>query len=148
EIKALNRRVVLDIQNGEYKDLKPVADFVARLSESITKFLDRPIRWNPTTPSEEEADEALSRVQREVYRRLHEFADKAILRNPRQQWMKAFEYRGEGSTRNRAKLIQTIYDSSAPVPGPVLDELTERFLRKVRLLVHHAIREGRGEMVS
>ena len=33
EIKALNRRVVLDINDGEYKDLKPVADFVARLSE-------------------------------------------------------------------------------------------------------------------
>lgn len=31
EIKATNRRVVLDIDNGEYKDLKPIANFVARL---------------------------------------------------------------------------------------------------------------------
>ena len=78
EIKALNRRVVLDINNGEHRDLKPVADFVARLSKSITKFLDRPIRWKPATPSEAEADEALSRVQREVFARLHKFVDEKL----------------------------------------------------------------------
>ena len=110
EIKALNRRVVLDIDNGEYKDLKPVADFVARLSELITKFLDRPIRWKPAVPSEAEADEALARVQREVFGRLHAFVDEKILRIPRQQWMEAFEYQGPGSTFRRAKVIQTIYD--------------------------------------
>ena len=105
EIKALNRRVVLDINNGEYKDLKPVADFVARLSESITKFLDRPIRWKPAMTSEFEADEALSRVQREVFARLHKFVDEKLLRIPRQQWMEAFDYRGPGSTFSRAKVI-------------------------------------------
>jgi hypothetical protein len=148
EIKALNRRVVLDINNGEYKDLKPVADFVARLSESITKFLDRPLRWKPAVPTESEADEALARVQREVFARLHGFVDEKILRIPRQQWMEAFEYRGPGSTFSRAKVIQTIYDSSAPVPGPALDPQSEQFLRAVRLLVHEAIREGGGELVS
>jgi hypothetical protein len=148
EIKALNRRVVLDIDNGEYKDLKPVADFVARLSESITKFLDRPIRWNPVTPSESESDEALSRVQREVFARLHSFVDEKLLRIPRQQWMEAFEYRGSGSTFSRAKVIQTIYESSAPVPGPALDPYSEQFLRAVRILIHEAIREGGGELVS
>lgn len=148
EIKALNRRVVLDINNGEYKDLKPVADFVARLSESVTKFLDRPIRWKPATPSESEADEALSRVQREVFARLHGFVDEKILRIPRQQWMEAFEYRGAGSTFSRAKVIQTIYDSSAPVPGPALDPLSEQFLRAIRVLIHEAIREGGGELVT
>ena len=148
EIKALNRRVVLDINDGEYKDLKPVADFVARLSESITKFLDRPLRWKPEIPTESEADEALARVQREVFARLHGFVDEKILRIPRRQWMEAFEYRGPGSTFSRAKLIQTIYNSSAPVPGPALDPLSEQFLRAVRVLVHEAIREGGGELVS
>lgn len=148
EIKALNRRVVLDIDNGEYKDLKPVADFVARLSESITKFLDRPIRWKPATPSDAEADEALSRVQREVFARLHGFVDEKLLRIPRQQWMEAFEYRGPGSTFRRAKVIETIYDASAPVPGPALDPRSEQFLREIRLLIHDAIREGGGELVS
>lgn len=148
EVKALNRRVVLDIDGGEYKDLKPVADFVARLSESITKFLDRPIRWKPRVPADSEADEALSRVQREVFARLHEFVEAKLLRVPRQQWMEAFEYRGRGSTDDRRKVIQTIYEASAPIPRPALDLNSEQFLREVRLLVHEAIREGGGELVS
>ena len=62
--------------------------------------------------------------------------------------MEAFEYRGHGSTRDRAKVIQTIYEASAPIPGPALDPNSEQFLREVRLLVHEAIRKGGGELVS
>ena len=148
EVKALNRRVVLNTEGSEYKDLRPVADFVARLSESITKFLDKPIRWKPRVPAETEADEALARVQREVFSRLHEFVEVRLLRLPRRQWMEAFEYRGRGSTRDRAKVIQTIYEASAPIPGPALDLHSEEFLRDVRILVHEAIRDGGGELVS
>ena len=148
EIKALNRRVALDTDNGEYNDLKPVADFVARLAESITKFLDRPIRWKPLHPAETEADEALSRVQRAVFGRLHGFVEEKLLKVPRKDWMRAFEYRGAGSTFDRKRAIQTIYDASAPIPGPALDPDSERFLREVRVLVHEAIRESGGELVS
>jgi hypothetical protein len=148
EIKALNRRVVLDTDHCEYKDLKPVADLVARLSESVTKFLDNPIRWKPRIPSDAEAEEAISRVQRAVYERLHGFVEAKLLRVPRAQWTAAFDYRGRGSTFDRAKVIQTIYESSAPVPGPALDARSERFLREVRALVHDAVLEGRGELVS
>ena len=148
EIKALNRRVVLEIEGGEYKDLKPVADLVARLSELVTKFLDNPIRWKPRLPSDAEADEALARVQRAVFDRLHEFVEAKLLRMPRPQWTAAFDYRGRGSTFDRAKVIQTIYDSSAPIPGPALDTRSEQFLREVRLLVHEAVQRGGGELVT
>jgi hypothetical protein len=148
EVKALNRRVVLEMEGGEYKDLKPVADLVARLSESVTKFLDNPMRWKPRLPSDAEAEEALSRVQRAVFDRLHRFVETKLLRVPRAQWNSAFDYRGRGSTFDRAKVIQTIYDSSAPIPGPALDARSEQFLREVRLLVHEAVREGGGELVS
>lgn len=83
-----------------------------------------------------------------MFARLHKFVDEKLLRIPRQQWMEAFDYRGPGSTFSRAKVIQTIYESSAPVPGPALDPLSEQFLRAVRVLVHEAIREGGGELVS
>lgn len=148
EVKALNRRIVLDINSGEYKSLRPVADFVARLSESITKFLDNPMRWKPRTPEEAEADEALARVQREVFSRLYEFVDTKLLRVPRQHWMEAFKYHGRGSTYDRAKRIQSIYDASAPIPGPAIDPYSEQFLREIRSLVHDAIRDGGGELVS
>ena len=56
QIKALNRRIVLDFDNSEYGDLKPVPDFVARLSESMSKYLASPYRWKPRAPSDIEAD--------------------------------------------------------------------------------------------
>lgn len=148
EVKALNRRVALDIENCEYRDLKPVADFVARLSESITVFLDKPLRWRPRVPTETEADEALARVQQQVFGRLHGFVEGKLLRVPRRDWVRAFEFRGTGSTFDRKRMIQTIYDASAPIPGPALDPHSEEFLREVRLLTHEAIREGGGELVS
>ncbi|MGD9596834.1 MAG: hypothetical protein AB7G76_11085 [Steroidobacteraceae bacterium] len=148
EIKAMNRRVVLDIDGGEYKDLRPVADLVARLSEAITKFLDKPIRWEPPIPKESESDAALSQVQRAVFGRLHEFVQHKLLHLPRRDWMRAFEYKGRGSTYDRASVIRMIYEASAPIPGPALDTHSEEFLREVRVLVHEAICEGGGELVS
>jgi len=62
--------------------------------------------------------------------------------------MEAFDYRGSGSSRERARTIQTIYDASAPIPGPALHPHSEEFLREVRLLVHEAIRDAGGELVS
>ena len=148
EVKAMNRRVVLDIDNGEYKDLRPVADLVARLSEWITKFLDKPVRWKPRAPTESETEAALSQVQRAVFSRLHEFVDRKLLRVPRRDWLRAFEYNGRGSTYDRASVIRTIYQSGVPIPGPALDTRTETFLREVRVLLHDAIREGGGELIS
>lgn len=148
EVKALNRRIVLEMEGGEYQDLRPVADLVARLAESVTKFLDNPIRWKPRLPTDAETEEALSRVQRAVFARLHEFVEGKLLRMPRSQWMAAFDYKGRGSTFDRRRVIQTIYNASAPIPGPVLDTRSEQFLREVRLLLHEAVAEGGGELVS
>jgi len=147
-VKALNRRIVLEIDNAEYRDLKPVADFVARLAESITMFLDRPIKWKPRVPTDAEADEVLSSVQRQVFARLHGFTEEKILRVPREQWMNAWECRGPRSTFVRARIIKTIYDTATPIPGPALDPHSEQFLHEARSLLHEAIREGGGELVS
>jgi len=81
------------MDGSEYRDLRPVADLVARLSESIRKFLDRPIRWKPRGPKDPEVDAAISRVQREVFQRLHEFVEKKLLRIPHQRWVEAFDAR-------------------------------------------------------
>ena len=149
EIKALTRRVALHMDGGEYKYLRPVADLVARLSETITRFLDSPIRWEPEPSTDAEAKEtALSLIQQAVSSRLHEFVEKRLLSIPWNQWITAFEYRGRGSTRARANEIRTIYDASAPIPGPAHDSCSEEFLRDVRLLVHKAIAEGGGRLTS
>ena len=45
-------------------------------------------------------------------------------------------------------MIQTIYESSAPVPGPAIDPRSEEFLRDVRLLIHESIRDGGGVPIT
>ena len=78
QIKALNRRIVLNVDNCEYRHLTPVADFVLCLSESITKFLAKPSRWEREASTDQEKDEAISGVQRAVFDRLGEFVDRKI----------------------------------------------------------------------
>lgn len=148
EVKAMNRRVVLDIDHGEYKDLRPVVHLVARLSESLTKFLGNPLKWEPAVPADPEAEAAIARVQRAVFGRLHEFVEARLLRVPRQQWMQAFDFRGPGSTFERRAVIKAIYEASAPIPGPAMDVRSAEFLREVRRLVHHAVKESGGDLVS
>ena len=147
-VKALNRRVALDMNNGEYGDLRPAANLAGLLAESVTKYLDKPYRWEPRMPEEHEADEALARIQRAVFTKLHEFAAGRVLHTYKQQWVKAFDFRGVGSTRERAQTIQTIYEAAVPILSPGLDNDSEEFLRAFRTLVLEAIHQGGGKLVS
>ena len=83
---------------------------------------------------------ALARVQREVFGCLHEFVERKLLSIPRQHWMEAFEYRGAGSTRDRAKGIRWVLER--------LKDIADEFLREIRILTHEAIKDGGGELVS
>jgi hypothetical protein len=150
EIKALNRRVALRIENCEYVTggLMPAAELVGRLSEWITRYLDTPLRWEGREPSEEEAANAIARVQREVFARLSALATRRLIDNPHQRWVGAFAMRGRGSTFERARAIQTIFVEGTPVPGPVLDLHSTDFLKDMQSLVEEAIREAGGKLVS
>ena len=150
EIKALNRRVALRIENCEYVPggLMPAAELVSRLSEWITRYLDTPLRWEGREPGEEEAANAIARVQREVFARLSVLATRRLIDSPHQRWVGAFAMRGRGSTFERARAIQTIFVEGTPVPGPELDLRSTDFLKDMQGLVEDAIREARGKLVS
>lgn len=148
EIKALNRRVALRIDNYEYGALMPVADLVARLSEWVTRYLDTPLRWEGKQPSEEEAEAALGLVQREVYRRLTPFAERRLIEASHGRWVNAFHYAGRGSTFERARAIQSVYFEHVPVPGPVLDHRSTDLLREIQTLVGEAIGAAGGTLVG
>jgi hypothetical protein len=139
EVKALNRRVALRIDNCEYGDLMPVADLVARLSEWITRYLDTPLRWDGKQPSEEEAEAALGLVQREVYKRLAPLAQQRLIEAGYGRWSRAFNLSGRGSTFDRARAVQSVYVEHVPVPGPALDHRSTDLLREMQTLVREAI---------
>ena len=148
EVKALNRRVALRLDNYEYGALMPVADLVGRLSEWITRYLDTPLRWEGKAPSEEEAEAALSLVQREVYKRLAPLAEKRLIETAHGRWTQAYGLWGRGSTFERARAIQSVYMENLPIPGPVLDHRSTDLLREMQILVGEAIEAAGGTLVG
>jgi hypothetical protein len=61
-------------------------------------------------------------------------------------WMRAYEYKGRGSTLEGARDIRGIYEDAAPVPGAISTEHSRSFLEDIRRLVHAAIEDGGGKI--
>ena len=128
--------------------LSRVPDLVARLAEWITRYLDTPLRWEGKLPSEEEAEAALSLVQREVYKRLAPFAEQRLIEAGFGRWTRAYSFAGRGSTFERARAIQSVYMENLPVPGPVLDHRSTDLLRATQTLVSEAIEAAGGSLIG
>ena len=141
-VKALNRRVVLRIDNYEYRHLMPIAELIARLSEGISRFLDSPVGWDQPAMNDEEAAAAIGRIRSRVYTELHPFALNRIVEQHFSEWSKAFSYYGRGSSTVRASELRRIFEEAVPIPQSELSQVASRFLRNVRKLVVLAIKEG------
>ena len=120
-IKALSRRFAL-CQNDEYDNLMPIADLIARLTEKISLYLERPVRWEPDSASEEEKQQVINIIRQEVNDALHTLAKDRLDNEQKNDWIKAFEHRGQGSTKLRAKDLDGIFEKGAPllseIPSP------------------------------
>jgi hypothetical protein len=62
----------------EYDTLRPVADLVKRLEESILKFLEKPLEWSRRPKDEDEAEAALSPIRQQVSAAIHDLARQRI----------------------------------------------------------------------
>jgi energy-coupling factor transporter ATP-binding protein EcfA2 len=146
-VKALNKRVALSIDNGEYSDLRPVAELLARLSESISRFLEKPAAWHgPSDPEQRQV--FLDRVRRGVFAALHTFIAERLLSDRLPEWVRGFELAGSGSTSVRAQVIREIVVGAAPVPTETMGREVTAFLTQLRNIVFAAIRESGGLLVS
>ena len=137
-IKALNRRIAgqLDI---EYDSLRPVADFVDRLTEEVSKYLSNPSAWKPVMPEEAEAEAALDLIRQEVHTHFHTLAMRRLVEEHLEAWREAFDRRGKGSTFVRAQEIRGIYEEASPVPSSVITPVSADFLGELRRIVIEAV---------
>lgn len=141
-IKALNRRIAGEM-GTEYDSLRPVADLVARLTEEISRFLDKPARWEPVQPNEVEAEAALDLIRQAVHSHFHSLAMERLIVDSLEDWRRAFTQAGQGSTYRRAQQIRGILEAAAPVPDAVLNEPAVQFLDRVRRIVIDSVAEQR-----
>lgn len=146
-VKALNRRIAGELNpDYEYDSLRPVADLVARLTESISRFLDEPIDWTREPEDEHERQAAIARVRRAVSAAMHTLAAHRLVKAHLEDWRTAYDYRGTGSTFQRARAIRGIYDDAAPLPDAVMPPPSKEFLKEVRRIVTRAIEREGGEV--
>ena len=112
KIKALTRRLGV-FGRDEYYDLKPVADFRARLIEQVRPFLEKPLRWAPSLGSEDMRTQAVDAISREVSKAVEDLARDRVLVRCATEWLKAYSHRGYGSTWVRSREVEIIYDKAA-----------------------------------
>ncbi|MDZ4856161.1 MAG: hypothetical protein SGJ26_15105 [Nitrospirota bacterium] len=149
-IKALTRRLGV-FKVDEYDSLRPVADLIRLLQAQISSFLSEPLKWNPSPPPENkdaEKAQAIDAIRQEVFRRLHELSTKRVLEERISGWNEAYEHRGTGSTRVRARDIMGLYESAAPVPNEMPGPDTNEFLFELRELVAESVLSNKGELLG
>jgi hypothetical protein len=142
-IKALTRRFAQQ-SDVEYDTLRPVADLVRRLEESILQFLEKPLSWSRRPKDEGEAEAVLSAIRQQVSAGMHELSRRRIADLHLADWVDAYHHRAKGSTSERAREVMNIYDAAAPIPGTLVDRITVDFLREIRQIVRGAIEENGG----
>ncbi|MCY4392958.1 MAG: hypothetical protein OXE43_13060 [Chloroflexi bacterium] len=145
-IKALCRRIAHFGQN-EYNDLRPVADLVSHLQRAVSLWLDEPESWT-REPTDSERDEVIDRIRREVFQRMHSFADERLVDSHLREWDRAYLFRGRGSSRERAREVNGIYDEAAPAITSARDVDAEEFLQEVIDIVNDSVIEAGGEVTT
>jgi hypothetical protein len=149
-IKALTRRIA-HFNADEYDGLQPVADLVKLLQEEISRYLANPLQWLPTAPNQEhqvESQRALDTIRQNVFEMLHDFSTARLVQSHIADWVRAYDHRGSGSTRLRAKDIRALYEVSAPVPSEMPGPDANTFMLDIRYLVRDAIKASGGSVVG
>jgi len=141
-IRALARRIA----GGEvqYSTLRPVADFILRLSEQISVFLESPVRWEPAHAPDEMKRQVVSEIVRRVFSDLHEMGAQRLLHDRVMAWAKAYGHRGDGSTYERAKDIEGIYGLAAPLQGEGPSDRTKELVSAILTIVKSSMSKSGG----
>ena len=144
-VKALNRRIA-EKTDVEYDTLRPVADFLARLSEAISHYLDNPKDWTKKPESEEEAEEAIDVIRQKIFTELHPLSETRIATNPISRWITSYQYAGKGSTYKRAGEIHNIYVNAAPELNLAMNTAAKEFLSEIKTIVFEAVKTAGGHL--
>jgi hypothetical protein len=142
-VKALSRRLA----NGwadEYDTLTPVADLLSCLQEEASKWLDRPAGWNRQPKDDQEREEALDKIRRAVFPRLYDLTKRRLKDDQVAMWRVAYDYRGPGSSKPRARTIDEIYRNAAPHMSAAMSQDAREFLSRLYAILREAIEEGGG----
>jgi hypothetical protein len=146
-VKALTRRLGV-FKIDEYGDLKPVADLIRLLQIHVSQFLTVPLDWLPSIPPVDSPEriEPIDAIKKEVFTQLHDMSKRRVLDERIREWVVAYEHRGIGSTRVRARDVVTIYEGAAPVPNEMPGPDANKFLFELRELIAKSVQMAGGKL--
>lgn len=149
-VKALTRRLGV-LRIDEYDGLRPIADLIHLLQDQISSFLSEPLQWEPSVPpdsKEPEKIQAIDAIRQEVFKRLHDLSTRRLLDERISGWAEAYDRKGTGSTRLRARDIMGLYETAAPIPNETPGPDANEFLFEVRELVAESVEHANGIVKS
>lgn len=145
-IKALTRRMAAGMAD-EYDTLRPVADLRKELVERIYVFIQNPLRWEGTDPTDDERQHIYDSFADNLAKRALTFTTARLRTKRVAEWQRAFERSGKGSTFTRARIIANdIYFPAAPIPDVTPSPDRNQFLHEVVAEVDAAARETGAEL--
>jgi hypothetical protein len=144
-VKALTRRLGV-FKTDEYDNLRPVADLIRLLQRELGRYLVSPLEWEPYEPEQDSVEmlNAVDAIKKQVFTRLHDLSQQRILEERVSGWMEAYERRGPGSTRVRARDIVSLYEAAAPVPNDMPGPDTNEFIFELREIIADSVEAGGG----
>ena len=143
-IKALARRFA-ELGQVEYGTLKPVADFILELSKHISVFLSAPVVWDPKHAPDEMKRQVANEIARKVFSELHKLGQQRFFHERVKDWVTAYAHCGAGSTYDRARDIDGIYDIAAPIPGEAGNENASKLVAEISGVVKSAVLDAGGK---
>ena len=146
-VKALNRRLAA-MGRDEYDDLRPVADLRQELRNHIYVFIQNPLQWDGPEPSQEEMQTKYDALADNLGRRLLTLSTRRVWQERINDWERAYQESGRGSTFVRARIIgNEIYEPAAPVPDVMPSPDRNQFLKEVVGEVEGAAEEIGAQLV-
>lgn len=145
-VKALCRRLAI-MGADQYDGLRPVSDLIRQLEASISRWLETPDRWDITPPPPDDKKQAtINTIRQKVSNRIHRLAKRRLINEHLGEWQDAFDFRGIGSSYQRAEEIERIYNAAAPSITSVTGIAAQKFLDDVRQVVKKAVEEVGGRV--
>jgi hypothetical protein len=92
--------------DGEFRDLRPVAEITDFLMEQVRRMLNHPVFWVPETNDEEQKKLAADKIARDVHMKLIDYCTSRFWKVHLTQWNVAYNYNGKNSSKKRTKLAR------------------------------------------
>lgn len=147
-VKALSKRKALDFDDGEFRELRPVAEITDFLMEQIRRMLNHPVYWVPETNDEEQKKLAADKIARDVHMKLLDYCTTRFWKTHLTQWNVAYNFRGENSSIKRTREIFSIYDKAGPIPGETTTIESHEYLTQIRKIARESISTNGGKLLQ